>query len=433
MTARANGGNTHIWISLEALEHLPEGALKDLLSDPSHQQILLNGCVFPDGGYATDDDYGETAHWEPFLEGYVKWLRRNFDPPYQEGEAAPLVVFLMGVASHDMADQVFDWLFMHVAEDRDASGWSNGTFDSLDSASDVLLVADTGLDVILEPWVPADEMAAVFSEELDYDVAPSLLDSGQDLLELVMQYGHDTGLRDPSRVQELREQYPWSAAHLLDPFEPGSPPTEAVVVAAYWQALWDRLHGVTRAENHIIATVPSEGSLGHPTDHTDRRSSVAVVFGYGIDRDGTLDITVTAPGGTQLPVSLSVRGGQWGNTVRIDPEQDWPADSILTVTVAGGLRRIDDTVFAEDWSFTFSTAAGTPTLPCTDPTANTFDPAPVPSPKNQGGCHTGAPGGAPLPLLLITLLGLWLSRRRSCRRGRTPRRSPPGRSESAPR
>ena len=58
-TARANGGNAHFWISLEATEHLSEGPLKELLVAPEHQIMLLNGSVFPDGGYVMDDDYGE--------------------------------------------------------------------------------------------------------------------------------------------------------------------------------------------------------------------------------------------------------------------------------------------------------------------------------------------------------------------------------------
>jgi hypothetical protein len=38
--ARANGGNTHVWISLHAIDHLPEGRLKQMLSRPELRSAL---------------------------------------------------------------------------------------------------------------------------------------------------------------------------------------------------------------------------------------------------------------------------------------------------------------------------------------------------------------------------------------------------------
>ena len=393
-TAWANGGNSHMWISLEALETLPEGSLRDLLTDPDHEMILLNGSVFPDGGYVVQDDYGETAHWEPFVSGYIRFIRRTYDPPYDRGDAAQHVVFLMGIASHDIADMTYDSLFMKVARVEDASGWSEELLDGFDSATDVFLVADTGFDVSLEPWAPTQELAQVFSEEVGYEVAPAVISDGQDFLQLTTQYGHDKGLNDPSRVAELRARYPWSSAHLLDPLYAGSPPTEALVVAAYWQALWDRLHGVENPENEILATRPAAGSTGHATDHTRPESQIAVVFGYEMEPD-TLTLTVTDAQGGEHAVTLH----EWGNLVRLVPEADWPADTELTVTVAGGVTSIDGVVFPEDWSFSFHTAPGAAMVCCSDPTPNTSDPAPS---GDGGGCSTASdPGGGGLALLLL--------------------------------
>ncbi|MFH2009135.1 MAG: Ig-like domain-containing protein [bacterium] len=387
-----------MWISLEARDHLREGALRDLLTDPANEHCLMNGSVFPDGGYVVDDDYGEIAHWEPFISGYIRWIRRSFDVPYTDGAAATHVVFLMGLAAHDMADMFFDSLFMRAARGEDASGWANGLFDSLDSASDVLLVADTGLDVTLEPWAPVDDLVAIYGE-LSYDADDSVIWSGQDFLQVVVQFGHDTGLNDPGRVQEYREQYPWSAAHLLDELEPGSPPGEALVVAAYWQALWDRLHGVENPENQIIATVPTAGSVGQPTDHTVVQSQVAIVFGYEVVRD-TLAMTVSDQNGGEHAVEVH----QWGNLVRLVPLADWPADTELTVTVEGGVETIAGVLFPDNWSFSFSTAAGAPDVPGGDPTPNTSAPSPTP---DDGGCAaTGGSHGLPLTLVLLFLIVL---------------------------
>src|SRR5689334_4321102 len=100
--AHANGNNTHAWISQHAVEHLPDGDLKELLSRPELQQALINGSVFPDGGYVIDDGYGEIAHWEPFVQAYVEWMQEEVPHPYNHGDAALYTAFLMGIASHGM-------------------------------------------------------------------------------------------------------------------------------------------------------------------------------------------------------------------------------------------------------------------------------------------------------------------------------------------
>ena len=68
--ALANGQTSHLWITDAALERLPEGELKELLTREDLRPWLRNGTMFPDGGYAVDDGYGEIAHWEPFQSLY---------------------------------------------------------------------------------------------------------------------------------------------------------------------------------------------------------------------------------------------------------------------------------------------------------------------------------------------------------------------------
>ena len=113
--ALANGQTTHIWITEAALSALPDGELKELLARPELRDPLINGAMFPDGGYAVGDDYGELAHWEPFQQSYLQWIRDTYAAPYTEGEAADHVAFFMGMASHGMADEVFDSLFRAAA------------------------------------------------------------------------------------------------------------------------------------------------------------------------------------------------------------------------------------------------------------------------------------------------------------------------------
>ena len=107
-TALANGQTTHLWITETARTHLPAGELADLLTGQS--DVLRVGTMFPDGGYAIGHGYGEVAHWEPFQGLLRDWILDNFDDPTGT-DAAPYVAFYLGLASHGMADQVFDSMY----------------------------------------------------------------------------------------------------------------------------------------------------------------------------------------------------------------------------------------------------------------------------------------------------------------------------------
>src|SRR5881394_2452324 len=99
--ARANGDTAHEWITARALTLLPEGSLKQLLTRPDLHQALVNGTAYPDGGYIIKNDYGEMAHWEPFVEQYIEWVRDTYKGKLTS-DGALHVAFLMGIASHDI-------------------------------------------------------------------------------------------------------------------------------------------------------------------------------------------------------------------------------------------------------------------------------------------------------------------------------------------
>ncbi len=416
--ARGNGDNSHDWISLQAIEHLPEGRLKELLRDPELQLLLLDGSIFPDGGYVIEDDYGEMAHWEPFVDAYRRWITERFDPPYTRGEAVRHVAYLFGIASHGMADQVFDSQFVKMAEVYDAENWGEGLIDGFDTASDVILVAETGLDLEWDPYVPADDLSALYADRLDYSVDAYTLETAQDMLHrMVLAYPRDTGLDQPGKVQDYRDQYPWGSANLMDPMVPGSPPCEAVAVAAYWQSMWFRLQG-QNGPDLVVATVPGDGGLGQPTDHSLIESEVVIVFGQGMDPStlGPGSVTVAA-GGVDHPIEVDLWHGPDTNIVRLLPQADWAADTDYTVTLHPGIAAEDGEALTEPIQFTFSTrAAGADAPPpCTDPTPFLGEPE-IAEPSGSG-CTVapGRAGRAALPWLLAGLL-FAIGRRRHRRR-----------------
>jgi glycosylphosphatidylinositol phospholipase D len=62
------------------------------------------GAPFPDWGYACGDSAAaEAAHWEPFQLAAVQYIHATYPQPWDE-ETQKLVVFLLGIASHYMAD-----------------------------------------------------------------------------------------------------------------------------------------------------------------------------------------------------------------------------------------------------------------------------------------------------------------------------------------
>jgi hypothetical protein len=408
--AEANGGNTHAWISLHAVEHLPPGRLKDMLSRPELQSALINGSVFPDGGYVIKDDYGEMAHWEPFVEAYIEWMREEVPHPFDHGAAAEYSAFLFGLASHGMADQVFDSSFVERARIEDAAGWSDDLLTSHDTATDVMLVAATGVSFVDTPtYVPSAEIAAIYRDRLGYEIDPGALDSAQNLLHrVVLVYGVSTA-QDPVKVAELEAQYPWTAAHLMEDRAVGAPPCEGEVVAAYWLALWDRMHDISGEQNHLIATYPRDGSVGFATDHSSPEAQLLVVFGSGIQRAQLADrFTVVDSKGVSYDLTVDTQwGAEVANVVKIRSVDDWAAGETFTVTIKPGLELVDGSRIETPMSFSFSTAPGDPGAPTSDPTPHMGEPD-VGEVPDAGCCSTGSGGSA----LLTSLVGLALTRRR---------------------
>jgi hypothetical protein len=182
--AWANGQTTHVWISRAARQLVPAGPLGDLVRDPELEAALVHGTMFPDGGYPIGHPYGEAAHWEPFQVEYLAWIRRTYGPPYDDQEARQHVAFLLGLASHGMADQTFDAHYQNRSQRYDgALGWAAG--DSMDEATDFEWAWLTGAQDVPERWVPAATLVEVFATR-GIEVDEDTLDAGQDLLELAV-------------------------------------------------------------------------------------------------------------------------------------------------------------------------------------------------------------------------------------------------------
>jgi hypothetical protein len=401
--AWANGLTTHVWITRTAAELVPEGPLGALVRDPALTDALLSGTIFPDGGYAVGDGYGELAHWEPLQLAYLEWIRAHYAPPWSD-EAKRHIAFLMGLSSHGMADQVFDSLYMERARQEDAaSDWANL---SMDEATDVAMAAKVGPQPVPARFLPVEALLAAYADAHGYQPAQDTLQRGQSLVGLAVAVVGMLG-QDPEAVASYADQFPWATAHMDDPERPGAPRFEAQVVADYWARIWARLHGALAADDLLMATVPAPGGLGHPRAAGTVEARASVIFTRRLLRR---DVNPEAFGwraadGAAVPFSVRLFYGDDSHVVHLIPEADLAPDTDYVITVQAGLTTREGAAVPAPLEVPFSTRA----------------PAPAAPPE---GCATGAAAPSGWALLLAGLVGLRArgSRRGSARSPRTPPR-----------
>jgi len=384
----ANGQTTHVWITRTALEHLPAGELKELLSEPDREAALVHGTMFPDGGYAVNHPYGELAHWEPFQDTYLEWITTNFSEPWSE-EAATHIAFWMGMASHGMADQFFDALYQDRSQIVDAdAGWAEGK--SLDEASDVIWANLKGPQEIPEAWLPDTVLPSLF-EDQGVDVDAATLEDGQDLLEAAMELVAWMSENDDA-VAAYRESFPWGGAHLDDGETAGRPAQEAQVVASYWQVLWRRLQGED-VPLEVLATHPAQDEPYHPRSAEAPESRVTLAFSRPLKVADLEEIHFEVSAGVNRPVGFET----WlyyrddSHLVHIAPTSDWPSERTLLVSVRESLKAADGSTLSEPFTLRFRT--GTP-----------------PEAEEEEGC--GCTAGRRAPQIWVLVIGGILLRRR---------------------
>lgn len=368
-TAHANGNHTHIGITLQAIELLPLGPLRDFLSDMALRPMLINGTVFPDGGYAISHPYGEAAHWEPTQRAIAKHVLAACPVPTASQVCREKLAFLFGLASHGMADQVFDSLYMAAAKVHDAKNWSDNLTDSFDSSTDVLWVASHGGLVAPARWMPIDEILATYSEQ-KLDVTASTIEDGQTLILVgVLSFGNNAGT-NPQKVQQAKDRYPWGAAHLDDPHTPGSPPCEARVVAAYWQHLWSEWVDGAAPRLEVLATIPGHGGGGIAAEPADPASTVAVVLSRGLDQASVGATSLEASAGGDLQAAeRNLFYGQSSHVLRLLPTSPWPAGAMTLRWASGSLQSFDGVTMTQGGEITVKVGPANDVLPGMPPPA----------------------------------------------------------------
>ena len=358
--AKANGNYSHVWISTDALDYLEEGALRSLLTTDNLRNILRNGAMFPDGGYAVGDGYGEISHWEPFHLTYLKWITANYAPPWSN-EATEHIAFLMGMAAHGIADQLYDGMYLKRHEYYDEHG-SEATLFGVDGATDACFAATQGPMELPVNWVPADILAPLFKTVSGHQVNAGTIKQGHGLVVIAIMAANDA-INDPDKQGEYMEIYPWACSHQDDPTVPGSPPTISPAVARYWNTLWSYLHGDEAFDKPLLGTYFSGGTPYHyPRDAGTPESWVSFAMPRGLD-PGTVNaesVVVTDANGQPHAVETHVYYGFNSHLVNIKPQEDWDENTGYTVTVSPPITTWDGVLLEQTHSFTFATTPEPP-------------------------------------------------------------------------
>jgi len=412
---RANGNHSHVWAAVDAIGTVDGEDLRALVEDPGLREVIRNGAMFPDGGYAVGDGYGELSHWEPLHLAYADWIREAFPQPWSD-EARRHVAFLLGMVAHGVSDQLYDGMYLERAAFHDGVG-PVSALGGVDGLTDACFAAAMGPMAPPDPWVPAEALAPLY-EPLGHHVEPATLTQGQSLVGVAILVADDRAASPDTMAQFMAER-PWACSHQDDPEVAGSPVTHGPVIARAWAVLWDRLHGREDPGRPLLGTFFTRAApFDQALDATSPDSWVSFMMPRGLDT-GTVTgetVTVRTTAGAAHPVSVKVYYGQHSHLVNLRPKQDWAADTEYTVTVGPGLSSWDGTPLGPSRSFTFATFPEPP-VPPEDVVEGAGDVSP-PGPEQEPvaelpwGCAQGAAAGPSSVALLLAAALLLLHPRR---------------------
>lgn len=379
-SAWANGAYTHIHMSQIAVKDLPDGPLKDLMSDPTIVPWYEAGSMFPDSGYAASDGYGELAHWPPFQNAYIQYIIDTYGNDLTTEKARQHIAFLLGAMGHGLEDQMYDSLLRARAFEVDGDKLKDS-----DRYEDYFTIVDSGVLLSTKAMAHYDELPALFLAGDKYTVTVDTLKYGMGLMQTAI-------LAQKSIAKafylEAWQNYPWLGTHHYNPLAPGSLPHLGGLAAKLWQVVWKRIHGTASIdEDLIIATIPTDGAENWPIDASESEAyrRIGIVFGFPIKRSqaGPL-IKLLDPDGKAVPINIkSPYNGEIRNFLQIQPQSALSYDTLYTVVVEAGVVSLSGLTTTKSFSFKVRTRCAPDKL---------ADCPPLPEPLVTGPIPTVVPG-----------------------------------------
>jgi hypothetical protein len=397
--AAAAGETTHAFMAERAVDHLPDGPLKTLLR--VHVLDVLGGAGYPDTGYWVEngavpvrgleprpsDDFGETSHWEPFVNAYVAHLRARDcgDLAQPAGPCAPLVAHLMGAAAHGMGDEVWDWLFEprvtdhgedaahnFFAEGRPAHALDGNPLDEASSSIEYAMDEVAILDH--HRWLspntappPVADLVDVYAR-MGLSVTPEHILAGHSVSSGAMAAERAVA---PVEAPRIRMDMPWSSANFVT--EPGGVDYTARAIAGYYEAVWRKLTEPDHPAPRAVAVHPEPDATGVPHVWQPPRTSPGPHTGGGEQRvlavlSNAVDPASVGPDSFRLlapddapvpPLAGFPRAGPYGadqgtHTLLYYPAVDLEPCTRYTAVLTTALRDLAGAPLEDErrWSFT---------------------------------------------------------------------------------
>jgi hypothetical protein len=338
--ASAHGINGHVHVTGWAIESLPPGPLRDFFGEAALRDTAQIGAAFPDSGYAVSDPYGEMAHWEPFIEAYVQWIKATYGGDYASDDARHHIAFMMGAASHGLQDEIFDTIFLPRLQQEDGQGQ-----EAADPGTDAFLFMDGWLRFKPAVWYQADDLRAIFLAAHDYEPEADQIRLGmQRVKTLVID---NFAAIAPTFDMQYRPLMPWGSMHYMDPEIAGGHASEIPATAAYIEALWARLHDGLPTRAAATYTLPGNGRPIPGLAAARVESWIHVVFGVGTRVGSLTPETVSlwrVVEESREPVPVEVRHTRWSSApddttrlLALRPQVDLVPGGQYVVRVEAGL------------------------------------------------------------------------------------------------
>lgn len=349
LPAAACGGTLHMYISETAFKYVRTPQLIEFLE--RNRNTVLWSSWYPDSGYTGGNTYGEYSHWHGFLDGYADYIKNDIGPDHKDYEM--LVANFMGASSHSMEDQVFDHLFLIKTDEVDGTGQAE-----LDRGLDMVCMYeckryDFNLsdDVMAHPdkYTPIRHLGRIYEKlGTDFPNITKQIFKGQRMLALAI---HGEKLISGVERFDVMKISPWGTANYMT--APGGIEHEAKIVAAYWDSLWEKLHG--GPGDFIIATFPENGGSTLSVDHTTVDSNISIFMDRVYARETITPETfiVEAADGSRVPGSFNWNYGS--DTFRFIPAADLAPGAQYTVTLTTGIKDTYGNLLPENYTFAFNT------------------------------------------------------------------------------
>lgn len=279
------GMTTHALAAERAIPYVKSAALTDILL--ANRIAVLSGGSYPDSGYIPPMQYGETAHWERFINAYAAHVGGKpecggvLGLKSVDGPCAAMIAHLMGAAAHGMMDETWDWMFEPQVKDQGEDPQHvlpdpTGTISSIEYAMDTIAIVDFYRWPDQPLYIPpAQDLAEVYAD-IGADYGEEQVVGGYVGVNAVLAAERAGAATDSHRV---RLQLPWASSHFYA--ESGGVTYSAQAIAGYMDSVWQKVlsaagDGGGHPAPRIVAVHPMPNETDVSCDYTPVRSGAGL-------------------------------------------------------------------------------------------------------------------------------------------------------------